>query len=669
MELIERRIRTLREQIIRFNHAYYDLHQPEISDKEYDDLLKELEDIERHYPEYASDDSPTKKVGGNVSHTLHAVRHRVQMISLTNTYSDEEIVDWETRIKKLLPHETIEYIVELKMDGLSVALIYTDGKLTQALTRGDGVVGEDVTDNVKTIASVPATLRGKHIPHILEVRGEVFMPRMQFEALNAQRMRDSEPLFANPRNAASGSLKLLDPTITAQRNLDMFVYALGYVEGTLPVDTQHGLLAWLHTCGLPTNPNTVVCRTIHDVVTTCRAWHAKREQLPYDIDGMVIKINALMQQQACGATLKSPRWAIAYKFPAKQATTTVNDIVVQVGRTGVLTPVALLEPVEVCGVTIARATLHNFDEIVRLDVRIGDRVLIERSGDVIPKIIKVIDSVRTGKERKPHIPTLCPVCKSPVIQDGDDVALRCSNTFSCTAQLARSLEHFASRKAMDIEGLGESVIDQLIAAKKVTTIFDVYRLTHNDLLALDLFAEKKSHNLLAAIEKSKTKNLDNVLFGFGIRHVGEKAAQVLAARCGTLDALSHATQEDIERIQEIGPVIAASIVTFFQMPHNKHCVNELHTLGINTTYQQESEGKEFSGMTFVFTGELERYTRDAAERIVRTHGGNVSSSVSKKTRYVVAGQDAGSKYEKAKKLGVAILDENAFERLIQEKTT
>jgi DNA ligase (NAD+) len=666
---IHEHIKELRTYIKKLNHSYYDLNQPEISDKEYDDLLKELESLEKTHPEFVSIDSPTHKVGGSVEKGFKTIEHKVPMISLANTYSREEIYDWEKRVKKNSDTENISYVLEPKIDGAGISLTYKDGEFIQGVTRGDGVRGEDITQNLKTIKSIPLKIKNIKLPHVLEVRGEVFMSKESFKNLNDIRKKEEEILFANPRNAAAGSLKILDSNIVRERNLDTFVYSLGYVEGEIPYKTHWEILHWFKDLGFKINPYIKLVKNISDVVAMCLEWDTKREELGYDIDGMVIKVNSIDQQKNLGSTLKAPRWAIAYKFPAKQATTIVEDIVVQVGRTGVLTPVAHLKPVELSGVTISRATLHNFDEIDRLDVRIGDRVLLERSGDVIPKIVKVVDSVRTGREKKFHIPKVCPVCGTDVIKEKEEeVAYRCPNAFSCPAQLVKGLEHFASRKAMDIEGLGEAVVEQLVEHKMVKNILDIYRLTKNDFLKLEFFADKKADNLINAIENSKNRDLANLIFALGIRNAGEKASSVLAKKFHNLENLKYAKLEELENIPDIGPGIASSVIDFFKMDRNKDLILDLKNLGINIiSTKPENKSNIFENQSFVFTGELESLTRDEAKKLVEENGGRVSNSVSKKTNYVIVGKEPGSKYNKALELGVKTIGEFDFMIMMNRK--
>ncbi|MFC1566589.1 NAD-dependent DNA ligase LigA [bacterium] len=661
---IQKQIEELREYIKKLNYAYYVLNESEVSDKEYDELVKKLEKLEQKHPEFAEKDSPTQTVGAPLQKEFPTIKHKIPMLSLTNTYSESEIYDWEKRIHKMLDSEVFEYFVDPKIDGLGVSLIYENGVFVRGITRGDGTQGEEITANLRTIKSIPSKLDAKDVPKILEVRGEVFMSKSVFLDLNLERKKKGLSLFANARNAAAGSLKLLDPNITANRNLDIFIYSAGYVEGKLKYDNQWELLNWFKELGFHINRNIQKFKSIDEVVKYCISWHEKQDSLDYGIDGMVIKVNSFDLQKRLGATLKSPRGAIAYKFPAKQATTRINDIVVQVGRTGVLTPVAILEPVNLSGVTISRSTLHNFDEIKRLDVKIGDRVVIERSGEVIPKIIKVVESVRTGKEKEFVVPTKCPVCDSNVIKEKEDVAYKCTNSLGCPSQLLRSLEHFASRKAMDIEGLGTSILRQLIDREMVSNILDIYKLTRDDFLELDLVAEKKADNLIDAIKKSKDKDLSNFLFGLGIGHVGEKAARVLAEKYGSMENLQSAKLDDLKAIRDVGDIIAESVGAFFKLSENLDIVDKLHELNINTQSKTEKKSNDFENMSFVFTGELQKFTRDTAQKEIIARGGNATSSVSKKTTYVVVGKNPGSKYQKAVKLGVKILSEDEFEKML-----
>lgn len=661
-DTIKKQIEALREKIREHDYKYYVLSSPAISDKEYDDLMRRLQKLEQEHPEYKSADSPTLRVGGGILEGFKALRHRQKMLSLDNTYSFEEIREWGERVaKNLKKGEKTEFVTELKMDGVSANLTYENKRLLSAATRGDGETGEDVTANIKTIRAVPLLLRGKAIPETIEVRGEVFMETKEFAQLNKEKEERGEALFANPRNAASGSLKLLDSSMVSRRRLKFFAHSLGEYKGE-EIISQWDFFKRLNGWGIPTNPNSRLCRTLDQAIAYCREWQEKRRQLPYEIDGVVIKVNDLSQQKRLSFTLKSPRWAVAYKFPARQATTEVLDIIPQVGRTGVVTPVAKLKPVECAGVTIKHATLHNFDEIKRLRVRINDRVLIERAGEVIPKVVKVTE--QRGKKDFP-IPKTCPACSGKVVREKEeDVAYRCINP-SCPAQLERGLLHFASRAAMDIEGMGESVVAQLLNLGLVKNFSDIYKLSERDLAKLELFKEKKIKNLLAAIEKSKKQPLSRLIYALGIRHVGEKAAYVLARRFRTMDNLLSAEFEQLDSIYEVGSVMAHSIIDYFSQGSTKRLIAELKRQGLNFKEQAAESGRTpLSGKTIVFTGELKEYSRLQAEELARRLGANASSSVSKNTDFVVAGENPGSKYDKARKLGVKVIDEEEFREMI-----
>lgn len=650
--------RTLDEHI----HRYYTLNQPIIADAEYDALFKELVTLEEKHPALKLPDSPTQRVGAKAESQLPAVTHTVRMMSLDNTYSIDELREWDKRVKKGLEGQPYQLTVELKIDGVSCALTYEQGVLTLAATRGDGYVGENVTHNVRTIHAVPLRLKGK-CPAVLEVRGEVYMDKGDFAALNKERQNNGDVLFANPRNSAAGALKLLDSRLTAARKLKFFVHSYGRVEGAAPFASQSAFLKAAGQYGLPVNSFNRVCRTFDEVVNVCGEFAERRTSLPYEVDGVVIKVDDLRQQAQLGETQKSPRWAVAYKFPASQATTTVNDIVVQVGRTGVLTPVAELEPVPCAGVIIARATLHNFDEIKRLNVAVGDRVLVERAGDVIPKIVKVV--TKNSKAVPFQIPKQCPSCGGTISKVNDEeVAYRCTNP-NCSHQTAQALMHFASRGAMDIEGLGESAIQQLFERGLVRDISDIYELKKEMLLTLDLFADKKADNLLAAIEGSKKKPLSRLLFGLGIANTGQKASQVLAAHFGTMDALMAADADALMNIRDIGPVSAQAIIDFFHSKRAVRLIARLERAGVNMTEPRRSTGNGFlKGKKFVFTGEMDSFSRTEAGKMVQDQGGEVVGSVSKATDYVVAGKSPGSKFTKAQEIGITILDEQQFKDMM-----
>ncbi|MFH0947409.1 MAG: NAD-dependent DNA ligase LigA [Elusimicrobiota bacterium] len=681
-------IEKLKNEIRRYDYLYYVLAQPEISDTEYDNLMKRLKELEEKNPEFITTDSPTQRVSGEAVKDFKTVKHSIPVLSLDNTYSPDEILEWDKRVKKIIPNELAaesEYVIEPKIDGISCTLTYKNGMLIQGATRGDGDNGEDITLNIKTIKSIPLSLLTTyHLPDdrqaglplttLLEVRGEVYIDKTDFQKLNEEILKNGEQPFANPRNAAAGSLRQKNPQITEKRKLKFITHSYGAISEMEKFKTHLEFLKLCEKIGLPTTlKNINITKKIDEVVELCKKRELERENMPFEIDGLVIKINSLEQQQKLGFTMKSPRLAIAYKFQAKQATTKIKNIVVQVGRTGILTPVAELEPVGCGGVVISRATLHNFEETERLGVQIGDTVLIERAGDVIPKIIKVIETKRTGKEEKIEIPNKCSVCGQPIVKEkAEEVAWRCINP-SCPAQLERGLVHFAKREAMDIEGLGDAVVQQLISKKLVHDFADIYYLKKDDLLKLELFKDKKAQNLLDAIEKSKSRPLSRLLFGLGIRNVGEKAAMTLAKKFLTLDDLIKATVDDLQKIYEVGPIMAESVVKFFALPETKKLVEKLKKTGVKTVEHFHEpfrkEGSilrgELEGKTFVFTGELKNFSRTDAEAKVRELGGNDASSVSQKTDFVVAGDNPGSKYKKAQKLGVKTISEDEFLKMIK----
>jgi DNA ligase (NAD+) len=664
----KKEIEKIRGEIRHHDYRYYVLGDPEISDREYDVLVRRLTDLEKAHPAYLTQDSPSQRVGGQPSEGFKTVRHRQKMLSLDNSYSFDEVKEWEERvIKGLKTAEAVEYVAELKIDGVSLNLAYEDGILRSGSLRGDGEAGEDITSNIRTIRPIPLKLQGDFFQGLMEVRGEAFMVRKDFEKMNEERLATGEVVFANPRNATAGTLKTLDPRVVAARKVLFFAHSLGF-SGSAAFAAHKEYLDKIAAWGIPVDPHTRLCANLQEVIGFCRHWQDKRDSLDYEIDGIVIKVNKLRQQELLGETQKSPRWAIAYKFPARQATTTVKNISVSVGRTGVLTPVAELEPVACGGVMIKSATLHNYDEIKRLDVRVGDRVILERAGDVIPKIVKVVTSVRRGVLKKVSPPGTCPSCGHRVIKEKDqDVATRCVNPL-CPAQVERRLSHFASRSAMDIDGMGEAVVEQLVGKGMVKDIADIYCLTKQDLLRLDLFKEKKTLNLLDGIQESKKRPLSRLLFAFGIRHVGEKAAMVLARHFVTLERLRRATREDLGRIYEIGDVMAESIVDFFGHKDTARIIEKLKNAGVAMREPEpESAGTLLSGKIFIFTGELDRWTREEAEHLVRQLGGTICPGVTKKTSYVVVGHNPGSKFEKAKKMSVSLLDERQFAQLIGEK--
>lgn len=661
----KKEIEKLRGEIRHHDHRYYVLSQPELSDKEYDGLMRSLKELEEEFPGLISPDSPTQRVAAGIQEGFKTVKHRQKMLSLDNTYSFEELRDWDERVHKGSGNQEIQYVAELKIDGVSANLTYRDGLLVSAATRGDGENGEDVTLNIKTIRAIPLRIETKKPPKLIEIRGEVYLELKDFAAINKERKAQGEVLFANPRNAASGSLKLLAPGITARRNLNFFAHSLGELSNG-QFSTQWEFLQELKKYSMRINPESRLCPSLDEVFEFCELWQEKRKKLSYEIDGVVLKVNSLEAQISLGATLKSPRWAAAYKFPAHQVTTKLKDIIVSVGRTGIITPVADLEPVECAGVTISRATLHNFDEIERLGVKIGDRIVLERAGEVIPKIIKTVESLRTGKEKTFKIPRSCPVCGSTIIKEKEeDVAYRCINP-SCPAQLEKGLLHFSSRLCMDIEGMGEAAVKQLIEKNLVKDFADIYSLEKGQLLILELFKDKKAENLVLAIENSKRRALGRLIYGLGIRHVGEKAAYVLAQEFKTLENLVSAKKEDLEAIYEIGPVISESVVAFFKQESIRKLIKKLEAAGVNTKEDERAAKKtSLSDKTVVFTGELESFSRAEAEDLLRKTSGKASSSVSKETDFVVAGRNPGSKYERAKKLGLKIIDEKEFMEMLK----
>ena len=659
---IKKRIEQLRKEINYHNYRYYVIDDPVINDTEYDMLLKELIDLEKKYPELITPDSPTQRIGEELIGGFPTVTHSVPMLSLENTYSEEELREFDKRIAKLLSGERYDYAVELKIDGFAVSLEYTDGKFTRGSTRGNGIVGDDITQNLKTIKSIPLQLltEDKSLMN-LDIRGEVFMPRKVFEKLNRERGKRGEPLFANPRNAAAGSIKNMDPRVVAERKLDIFIHT---VVQPHPFKTHIESIHKLKEIGFKVTPVLEYARNIDEVIKICKKWQPKRDRLDFDIDGMVVKINDFEQHKKLGETIKSPRWSFAYKFPAEQAVSRIKDIELHVGRTGVVTPVAILEPVHLAGTTVSRSTLHNQDEIKRKDIRIGDYVIVEKGGEVIPKVVKVITTKRTGKEKVFKMPDVCPVCGSKLFQQQGEVAVRCIN-LSCPAQIKGRIEHFASRSAMDIEGLGEMLVNQLVDKGLIKSFSDIYHLDMDALVNLERMGKKSSLNLLNAIEKSKERGLARVLFGIGIRYVGIKAAKVLASHFHTMDKLMKATYEELESIKEIGPVMAESIVNFFKEKENIRVINELKRCGVKmeSTIKVAKE-TPMAGKTFVLTGSLKDFTREEAKEKIELLGGKVLSSVSKKTDFVVVGENPGSKYDKAKNLGIKMIDEEQFKKML-----
>lgn len=655
------RIQALVRELNEHNHRYSVLNAPVISDSEYDRLLRELTDLETQHPDLVEPDSPTRRVSSDLSKTFPTVAHDAPMLSLDNTYSEEELRDFEARIRRELPGDDLEYVAELKIDGVALSLTYENGLLLRGVTRGDGVQGEDITPNVRTIASIPIRLREPLAR--CEVRGEAYLTHGAFEAINARRAQEDEPLFANPRNAAAGSLKLQDPRLVSRRRLSFFAYHLN-----LPGQnhTHADNLLHLIALGFPVNTNRAVCKNIDDILRFAHHWQQKRPELPYDIDGIVVKVNAIAQQRKLGATSKSPRWAIAYKFSAEQAETRLNRIVLQVGRTGVITPVAELEPVRLAGTTVSRATLHNAEEIERKDIREGDAVVLEKGGDVIPKVVRVVLHKRPADAHPFAFPEACPVCASPLVRDEAEVAIRCANA-RCPAQVKANIRHFASRPAMDIEGLGLALVDQLVETGLVRDVGDLYALTAERLCELERMAEKSAQNVCDALEISKKQPFHRVLFALGIRHVGATVARVLSDHFHNLDRLRAAAPEDIEALHEIGPAIAQSVHAHLNAESNWAVVEKLRTAGVTLEAEapKNTGPKPLDGKTVVVTGTLSRWGRQQVQDLIRALGGKPASSVSKKTDFVVIGENAGSKKDKAEQLGLQILDEAAFARLIE----
>jgi len=657
---VSSRVRELRRQIAHHDKLYYDKAAPEITDREYDALLRELRDLEDAHPELSTPDSPTQRVAGRPLEGFRQVRHRVPMQSLDNTYSLEEADEFMARVERLLPGIKLRWTIEPKVDGVALSLTYREGVLELAATRGDGTTGDDVTQNVRTIRAIPLRLEGE-VPDLLEIRGEVYLPKKKFAALNTEREKDGEPPFANPRNAAAGSLKLLDASTVARRGLDAVFYGLGAVEGGKAPLSQAELLRWLKNIGLPVVPKFWEADDNEAVRQAVAALEKIRHDFAFETDGAVIKLDEFKRREQAGSTSKAPRWAMAYKYEAERARTRLNDITVQVGRTGTLTPVAELEPVPIAGSRVARATLHNEEEIARRDIRIGDHVFVEKAGEVIPAVVGVDLKARTGREKKFKMPDKCPSCGSKVFRDPELTAVRCLNP-DCPAQIRRRLEHFAARGAMDIEGLGEAMVDQLVTAGLVRALPDIYALKAGEVSSLERMGEKSTANLLNAIEGSKQQALWRLLFGLGIMHVGAALARKLADKYHTLDKITAASVEDLENTEDVGEIVAREIHDFFRLPHNKKLVEALRKRGLNFGEHDERAApasQELTGETWVITGTLSR-PRDEIAELIRRHGGTVSGSVSKKTSYVLAGEEAGSKLDKAKSLGVPVIDEAAL---------
>ena len=666
---VQRQVDALRDEIRRHEHLYYVLDSPELSDADFDRLMQELKRLEAAHPELIMPDSPTQRVGGKPREGFVKLQHSRPMLSLDNAYNEQELRDWDRRARELAGPEKLEYVCELKLDGMSLALTYADGKLKTGVTRGDGSVGEDVTSNVRTMRTVPlsisaATLKKAGIPADFEARGEVIMPLAAFERMNDERERQGLSRFANPRNAAAGTIRVLEPNIVAQRRLDFYAYFLLVNGKYYPEKHSHALKA-LHEAGFRVNPHHVLASGIDQVLEFIGKGEQMREKLPYEIDGVVVKVNSIRARDRLGFTGKAPRWAIAYKYAARSGVTQIEDIRVQVGRTGKLTPVAWLKPIPIGGTTVSRATLHNMDEIDRLGVKIGDWVLVERGGDVIPKVVKVItDRDHPRGEKQFQMPERCPECGGHVVRVEGEADHRCVNA-ACPAKLRESILHFAARSVMNIEGMGESLVNQLCDRRLVNDIADIYELNREKLLSLDRIGEKSAQNLLDEIALSRKLPLDRVIFGLGIRFVGERTAQFLAEHFGSMDALLSASLDDLQAVNEVGPRIAESIHEFFAEPRNQKLVERLRK-HLNFTGKKRERGTALAGKTFVITGTLASYSRDDAKRMIEDAGGKVSGSVSKKTDYLIAGDDPGSKLDKARELGVQVIGENEMLALLRE---
>jgi len=660
------RVPYLRRIIQHHNERYYQFDAPEITDAEYDLLMVELDHLEKQYPSLLSPDSPTQRVGAKPLEKFSTVRHLTPMLSLGNAFSDEEMLQFSDRISRLRGFdESIPFVVEPKLDGLAVNLIYEKGTLVQAATRGDGETGEDVTQNIRTIRSLPLSIPVKNdvpIPDVIEIRGEVCIEIEAFRKLNARRMEEGEPPFANPRNAAAGSLRQLDSRITAKRPLIIYLYAIGYQDG-LSVASQGEALQQLSAWGFPVNPYIEKARNISECIDYYHRMGEMRETLPYEIDGIVLKVDSFEIQAQLGFVSRSPRWAIACKFPSRQENTIIEDIVVQVGRTGVLTPVAILRPVSVGGVMVSRATLHNMNEISKKDILIGDTVVVQRAGDVIPEVVGVLKENRTGREKPFIMPSRCPECNSEVVQLEGEVAHRCIG-LACPSQIKERIKHFASRSGMDIEGLGDKLVSQMVDKDVIKDPADLFYLRREDFLQLDRFGEKSTGNLISAIEKSKTMPLDRVIYSLGIRHVGEHVSRLLARKFKSLEAIEEAKESDLVLIRDIGPEVAGSIVRFFREPQNRHVLSKLKSAGLVLSDASEQSSSPISGKSFVFTGSLKNLVRDEAKRLVLSKGGLVHSSISPKTDFVVAGEAAGSKLDRAMAYNLTILSEEQFLEMI-----
>lgn len=667
LEKVKKRINELRQLINYHNYRYYVLDSPEISDAEYDALMQELHQLESEHPELITPDSPTQRVGAAPVEAFGVVVHPLPLLSLANAFSAEEVRAWHKRITGLLGTNQFDFVAEIKIDGLAVALTYDNGLFVRGATRGDGLRGENVTQNLKTIRSIPLSVPRGEAPSRFEVRGEVYLSKVGFKRLNEERARAGEPLFANPRNAAAGSVRQLDPRITAQRPLDIYIYMLGYAEGKRVPGTHWEIMEYLRSLGFKTNPANARVDSLSQVEEYYQTWLRRREELPYEADGVVIKANSIPIQERLGAVGREPRWAIAYKFPPLQATTKLLRIEINVGRTGSLNPIAVLEPVQVGGVTIKSAALHNEEDIRRKDIRIGDTVIVQRAGDVIPEIIGSVASKRTGQEREYVLPKLCPACGAEVIKPNGEVMSYCSNA-TCPAQIQRRFEHFVSRGAMDIRGLGERWVDALLKSGLVKDVGDIYYLKKEDILSLERMAEKSASNLLASIKRSKNRPLANAIFALGINHVGEEVAELLANHFHSIDRLAQASREELLSIPTIGPKIADSILAFFRLEPNRNIIEKLRRAGVRLSEEAATAPRPqpLAGQEFVITGTLKAFPRSEAERRIKELGGNASSNVTKKTTYLVAGAEPGSKLDRARRLGTQLLTEEEFLEMLEK---
>jgi len=665
MSKVAKEVAQLREQIRHHDELYYNQAAPEITDLEYDRLMQRLKELEAAHPDLRTADSPTQRVGGQPLESFTQVAHRVPMLSIDNAYTEAELVEFDERLKRLLPNEPIPYVLELKIDGVAVSLIYEHGQLARAVTRGDGRQGDDITSNIRTLHDVPLRLKGEP-PALLEVRGEVYMTNQDLAHLNARLQEQGHKTLANARNSAAGSLKLLDPQLCAQRPLRFFAHSAGASEG-LKASSHLEFLTTVEKLGLKPTPFVKVVPSLPEALQECQAWMERLHELDFEIDGIVIKVNSFAQREALGATSKAPRWAIAYKWEKYEAVTQLLNVRIQVGKTGALTPVADLQPVTIAGTTVSRASLHNFDEVERRDVRIGDWVVVEKAGKIIPHVVRVEEHRRTGAEQKIALPEACPECQSGVVRDERGVYLRCINP-ACPAQLKERLRYYAHRTTMDIEGLGEKLIDQLVDQGLVKSYADLYRLQRDQLMELERMGAKSADNLLQGIADSKGRGLSRLLAGLSIRHVGRRVSEILAQHFGTMSALQQAEIEALQNAPEIGPEIAASLYETLHSEHGLQTVRELAELGLKMDVERPEGapgGQKLLGKTLVVTGTLQRYTREQIERLIQQHGGRPASSVSKKTSYVIAGVEAGSKLAKAQELGIPVLNEDSFEQLLQ----